>query len=204
MESLDTLDRSLLLWLNAKHADGLDGFMMAATDTKFWIPLYLLFIYLLFRKLDNRAWLALVCIGLAILISDQLTSGLIKPLVQRLRPSHNPELEGLLHLVKDSAEQLYRGGLFGFPSSHASNSFAIATLLFLLLKTNLRFMGLIFIPAALMTYTRIYLGVHYPGDILTGVGIGIATAFLCFEVYKKAGALLSRKSTSNQEESAAN
>lgn len=204
MESLDKLDRSLLLWLNAKHTDGLDGFMMAATDTKFWIPLYLLFIFFLFRKLDNRAWLALGCIGLAILISDQLTSGLIKPLVQRLRPSHNPELDGLLHLVKDSTGQFYRGGLFGFPSSHASNSFAIATLLFLLLKTNLRFMGLIFIPAAIMTYTRIYLGVHYPGDILTGLGIGIATAFLCFAVYKKAEGLFSRKSTSNQEDSATN
>ena len=199
MEQLDALDRSLLLWLNAKHAVGLDGFMMSATDTKFWIPLYLLFIFLLFRKLDNHAWLALACIGLAILVSDQLTSGLIKPLVQRLRPSHNPDLEGLLHLVKDGAGQFYRGGMYGFPSSHASNSFAIATLLYLLLKNHLRLMGLIFIPAALMTYTRIYLGVHYPFDIFTGIIIGIVTAILCHKLYKRILTSLNHKRSANLE-----
>lgn len=202
MNYLDSIDRALLLWLNSKYLPALDGFMMAATDTKFWIPLYLLMIYLLFRKLDNQAWLALACIGIAILVSDQLTSGMIKPLVHRPRPTYNPELEGLLHLVKDSTGQFYRGGMFGFPSSHASNSFAIATLLFLILKNHLRFMGLIFIPAALMTYTRIYLGVHYPLDILIGITIGIITAILCFKLYERILDILNRRRSPSSEESA--
>ncbi|MFM7194909.1 MAG: phosphatase PAP2 family protein [Bacteroidota bacterium] len=183
MGFLESADRDLFLLLNGFHGESLDSFMLAATDTKFWLPVHLFFIYMLFRKLDNRAWFALLCIGLAVLCTDQLTSSVLKPLTERLRPSHEPSLEPFIHLVRNHTGQFYRGGNYGFPSSHAANAFAVAMVLWLLLGKQFRWTALTFVVAALVGYTRIYLGVHYPGDVIVGAILGSLIGWGCWKVY---------------------
>ncbi len=184
MGFLETVDRDLFIFLNGLHQESLDAFMLAATDTKFWLPVHLFFIYMLFRKLDNRAWLALVFVGLAVLMSDQLTSSLLKPLTERLRPSHDPAFEGTIHLVRNHTGNFYRGGKFGFPSSHAANAFAVAMMLWLLIGRQFRWTMLTFAVAALVGYTRIYLGVHYPGDVMVGALLGTGIGWCCWRMYR--------------------
>lgn len=106
--------------------------------------------------------------GLTILLADQITSSIMKPYFARLRPSHDPALNGLLHLVNG-----YKGGLYGFASGHAANTFGIATFFWLLFRSRYNWIGLLFLWAVAVTYTRLYLGVHYPSDILVGGTIGI-------------------------------
>jgi len=109
----------------------------------------------------------LLGIALCVLLADQLSVHLFKNVFQRLRPSHEPELTGMVHLVRD-----YRGGNWGFVSSHAANTFAIATFLSLIFK-NRKFWIILFSWCIIVSYTRIYLGVHYPGDIFGGALLGM-------------------------------
>lgn len=187
--------------LNALRHPALDGFMLAATDVKFWIPFYLWFIYVLFKKLDQQAWLALICIAITVLLSDQITSHLLKPVVQRLRPSHEPALENLVNLVTTSSGTLYKGGKFGFPSSHAANAFGVAFFLWMTLRKNYGWTWVTFLVASILAYTRIYLGVHYPIDLICGMLIGIAAAYiswLLFLRFQKKMIDLTKKSELNE------
>lgn len=178
MDSIANLDKELFLFLNGFHSAGLDPVMLLITKTEFWTPLYLLLIYLIFKKYNTEGWLILAGAAMAILLSDQITSSLMKPFFERLRPSQEPSLQGLVHLVDD-----YKGGLYGFASGHAANTFATAFFVWLLFKNQYRWIWTIFIWAALMTYTRIYLGVHYPGDILAGAVIGIFCGYAGYRFY---------------------
>lgn len=178
MEQIIEWDKKLLLWINSFHVGWLDPIMLQVTKTEFWIPLYLFLIYLIFRKYNNRAWLVLAGVALAVLLADQITSSLMKPFFQRLRPSQEPTLAGLVHLAND-----YKGGLYGFASSHAANTFAVALFIWLLFKNTYRWIFLVFIWAAVMTYTRLYLGVHYPGDILVGGLIGLLSGWAGYRFY---------------------
>jgi undecaprenyl-diphosphatase len=179
MEQIKQLDREFFLWLNNAHTALLDQPMYWMTKILFWLPLYILLIFLLFKKLGKQSWWALLCVTIAIVLSDQLMTSFMKPFFARLRPSHEPSLKGLVHLVNN-----YRGGLYGFASGHAATTFAVATIVWLLLRHHYRWMSLVFLWAALMTYTRIYLGVHYPGDILVGAIAGIICGWLGFRIYQ--------------------
>lgn len=179
MDNIIDIDKKLLLFLNSFHSDALDPVMLLITKTQFWTPLYLLLIYLIFKKYNTEGWLILAGAALAILLSDQITSSLMKPFFARLRPSQEPSLQGLVHLVDD-----YKGGLYGFASSHAANTFATAFFVWLLFKDPYRWSWIIFIWAVLMTYTRIYLGVHYPGDILVGALLGLLCGYAGYRFYK--------------------
>jgi undecaprenyl-diphosphatase len=176
---LSSYDKKLFLYLNGLHDQVLDGVMYHASDPWCWLPLYCwiaVFLLVRYRKLAFYfyAWL-----GLLLGVSDQLSSHVMKPWFQRLRPSHEPGLQPLVHLSPAGP-----GGLYGFVSGHATNTFALAFFLALTLPSNFRPLKcLLFAWAALVAYSRIYNGVHYPGDILGGMLLGAVVAYGCYRLF---------------------
>jgi undecaprenyl-diphosphatase len=185
LEWLLEADTTAFLLLNGLHTTWLDSLMMFLTAELSSLPLYLLLLWLAYQKLTKRNLGAcLLAVAMVIALADQTTSALMKPYFQRLRPSHEVNLASKIHLVKDSKGDFYRGGKYGFASSHAANTFAVALFFFLLFGKQARFRGL-FIWAFLISYTRIYLGVHYPLDIICGALVGMAWAWLFFRLFSK-------------------
>lgn len=173
LEQILQWDKELLLFLNSFHTPFLDEVMYEITKTIFWVPLYILLLFLILKDYRNDSWIPLLGILITILFADQVTAGIMKPFFQRLRPSQEPALEGLVQLVKG-----YKGGKYGFASSHAANTFGTATFFWFLMKEKRKWIGVLFLWASTMTYSRIYLGVHYPGDIIVGAIVGIGGAAL--------------------------
>ena len=178
LEQLKILDERLFLFLNQFHTPGLDPVIFLITKTEFWIPLFAYLLYLVFRMQGKNGWLAITCIVLTVVLADQITSGFMKPFFERLRPSHEPSLEGIIHLVNN-----YQGGRYGFVSGHAANTTAVSLFIYLLLRETHRFAWLIFLWAVVMSYTRIYLGVHYPGDVVVGMLVGLTCGYSCYGLY---------------------
>ena len=176
-EFLLEIDRDMLLVLNSWHEPWLDSLMVSLTSGLKWSPLFLIIIGVMIYKFRWQSVVMILFIALVILLTDRISAGLIKPWVGRLRPSHNPDLAGLLHLVNG-----YKGGLFGFVSSHAANAFGVATFLWLLLRKHIKWIWVMFIWAAIFSYTRIYLGVHYPFDIIGGGVLGVIIALLIYKI----------------------
>jgi undecaprenyl-diphosphatase len=165
LEFLNHIDHSLFLFLNGIHSPFFDFVIYQITKSMVWIPLYLVFLSLVIRQYRWKTILILLMAAVMILVSDQLAN-LAKDTFQRLRPSHEPGL--MVHLVN-----AYKGGEYGFYSSHATNTFSIAVFLCVTTGKRIKWIWLIAIPwALLMSYTRIYLGVHFPGDILAGILMG--------------------------------
>jgi undecaprenyl-diphosphatase len=179
IDQLMELDREIFLYLNGHHAPWLDPIMLFVTETLSWLPLHLFLLYLIFKDHQKKGWFVLIGLVITIVLADQVTSTLMKPYFARFRPSHEPTLQSLVHIVNG-----YKGGKFGFASSHAANTFGVATFLFLLFGKTRRWIILLFLWAALVTYSRIYLGVHYPGDILVGGLVGMLSAVAGFWVYR--------------------
>lgn len=166
-------DQQLLLKLNGSDSLFWDGFMMTVTRTGTWIPLALVLFYVLIKNNNMRNVLFIVLmIALSITLADQFASTFCKPYFKRFRPSNDPLLMGQVDLVNN-----YRGGLYGFISSHAANTFAVFVYVSLLIRNRMLTVTL-FLWAALCSYSRIYLGVHYPGDILAGALTGISVGAL--------------------------
>lgn len=161
------LDADILLWINGHYVGWFDEVMWTVSQARTWIWLYIVLVILLVRKYRNwkTVLLLLVGFGIAVGLSDFVCSGVLKPWVCRLRPTHEPALDPL-HLVKG-----YTGGLYGFCSSHAANTMAVA-LLFSLLYKNKTATALLMLWVALNCYSRMYLGVHYPSDIMVGLLVG--------------------------------
>jgi len=179
IELLKQLDTNIFLSINGLHTSFFDGFMYAVSAKFTWIPLYISVLYILIKQWKKEAVWLILALVLCIVISDQVASGLLKHLVKRLRPSHVDDLRGLVHLVRD-----YSGGMYGFASSHASNTVGFALLSSLILKQR-NYTFAIFSWAIITSYSRIYLGVHYPGDILGGALIGSLAALLCYWVLRR-------------------
>lgn len=177
LDALKNIDREIFLIINGAHNNLLDFVMWWASDKLIWIPFYAWLLYILIREYGKQAGWILLTVALMILCSDQLTD-FIKNTVQRPRPSHEISLIGIIHLVNN-----YNGGPFGFVSSHAANSMAITTLLFFILPQRLRLPRMVLIPfVILIGYSRIYLGVHYPLDVIGGWMVGLLTAWLSAKI----------------------
>ncbi|MDP2335741.1 MAG: phosphatase PAP2 family protein [Bacteroidota bacterium] len=174
MEVIKQIDQSLLLFLNSFHNSFWDKAVTLFTSSEIWIPFYLLIVYVIIKTYKRNSIYILILIALSIVVSDQF-SGLIKNSVQRLRPTHDPILGNLVHNIYN------RGGLFGFFSGHAANTFTVAMILAKLFKDRL-FSFVIFVWAIFVSYTRIYLGLHYPGDILTGWIWGILSGLAFYQL----------------------
>lgn len=179
MDRLIEYDKALLRFLNGYHASWLDPVMLLLTETITWVPLFICLFYLVFKDFKKESWIVLLGIVMTILLSDQITASFMKPYFARLRPSREPTLEGLIHIV-----QGYKGGQFGFASSHAANTFGLSTFFFFVFSAKRRWIIWLFLWAALMSYTRIYLGVHYPGDVLAGAAVGMICGWLGFKFFE--------------------
>lgn len=164
-------DESLFKLINESHTDAMDSIMIFMSNKYVWIPFYAFLIWKIYQSNQKAIKAALLYIVLSILWADQISSSLLKPLVKRLRPSHVEEFQAWIHTPNGA------GGLYGFCSSHAANAFAVA-LCFYLLTKNKSLGAFLFIWAAIVSYSRIYLGVHYPLDVLTGAFIGLSGAIL--------------------------
>ena len=189
LERLIHIDTQILLAINGWHAPWADTLMWIISAKATWIPLYLLLICLLvwrYRKPSPTSvkWLQkvpacvvmIVVIGLAVGAADFIASGILKDLVARPRPTRVPELEGVLHLVNG-----YKSGRYGFVSSHAANTMAMALLFSLIWRNKIATCGLMLWVAA-NCYSRMYLGVHYPMDIIGGLVVGCLVGWLMYEL----------------------
>lgn len=175
---LDLLDRDLLIWLNQAHSPFWDTFMTIITGKWIWVPFYVLIAVFIYLNNKKSWWLILLAIGCTIACADMFASSFLKPYVERLRPCHVLQLQEMLNMPGGC------GGKYGFISSHASNTFGLATFLFLLFRDKYSWISLIFVWALIVSYSRIYLAVHYPGDILAGMVAGSFWAVLFFNIYK--------------------
>lgn len=162
-------DRELFVTLNNAGFEALDGFMLQVSGTLMWIPLYAALVFLLFKNFKTRdALVSVAFVVVLILLCDQLSVHAFKDVFQRLRPCHEPLLEGHVRLVKASC-----GGQFGFISSHATNTFGLAVFLGGILSKKYTWISFaLLLWATLVSYSRIWLGVHYPLDILGGALLG--------------------------------
>ena len=171
-------DKELLLKMNGSNSLFWDGFMWLATNMLTWMPLAIGLLYIIFK---NNKWkealLVIILLALVITFSDQISSGFCKPFFARFRPTQDPELMYQVDIVNG-----YRGGKYGFISSHSANTFGIAIFLTLIIKSWSLGIALA-MWASLNAFSRIYLGVHYPGDILFGTLVGLSVGTLIFLLY---------------------
>lgn len=173
---LSDIDARLLLIVNGAHSPFFDSVMWCISGRWIWVPFYAVLAYLLFRRMSwKRASICLVTIGLIILAADQTCATLIRPEIGRLRPANlNNPLSSFVHVVNG-----YRGGRYGFPSCHAVNTFALSVFMSLVIRHKW-FTVMMFSWAFVVSYSRMYLGVHYFGDLFCGATIGSLFAVLFY------------------------
>ncbi|GAB4016919.1 phosphatase PAP2 family protein [Spirosoma migulaei] len=178
IDTLNQLDIELFLWLNGRYMPWLDPIMIWITERNSWFPLYALLIGWLIYKYRKQAIGFLLTIIAAVAIGDQIASSVLKPLTHRLRPCHELAVQKLMHPVMEC------GGLYGFVSSHAATTFALATTLWLLLGKRHPWLLWGFLWAAIVSYSRIYVAAHYPLDVLAGTGVGVLSAQLAVFIFR--------------------
>jgi undecaprenyl-diphosphatase len=178
LEKILKLDTELLVYLNGLGSEKYDPFWLIITQQLYWTPLFLLLFYLIYKKVGGKQTLYIILfIAVLLTFTDQVTN-LFKYTFQRLRPCNNPELKGVIREVMSRTS-------FSFFSGHAANTMAVATFLYLILRRRIKFFCFLFLWPLIFAYSRIYLGLHYPGDILTGYFFGAIFGSLLYLVYRK-------------------
>jgi undecaprenyl-diphosphatase len=178
IEWLEGIDRELLLAINGAHHPVLDEIMWLISGKLTWIPLYVYLMYLAYQRLglQNFIWFVLFVV-LTIALADQTSVHLFKNTIARYRPSQNLDLWERLHLYTLPNGSVYRGGQFGFVSSHATNFAALTTFVVLSIKLNRGLVIILAIAHFLICYSRVYLGVHYPADVVAGTLLGCLVGY---------------------------
>ena len=181
IEFLQDIDRELLLGINGSDSLYLDRLVRTLTNGLTWIPLYLSLFYMVMKNNDNfrRLLLVLGGAGLCVVLAGTVDDVIVKPLVARWRPTHDPQIGILVDIVDG-----YRGGKYGFFSAHASNTMSIATF-FCWLARSRRLSITLVIWSLVNCWTRMYLGVHFPGDILVGLIWGITVGTGVYFLYRR-------------------
>ena len=170
-QSILSIDKDLFVFLNGFHSSFWDNFFWLFSGKFTFLLFYIALIYFVVKTSKWQAVWVLLGVIIVVALADQTASSLLKPWVQRLRPSHEPSLEGIVHLFTKKGGGLYRGGLYGFASSHAANAFGVGTFIALVYRN--KFVSSVILAWAVVTAcSRIYLGVHYPLDVLCGGAIG--------------------------------
>ncbi len=175
MNSLIELDQQILIVLNYFHTSFWDNAEWLISSITIWIPMYVMILYTLIKSQKWESWLTVLTLIVLIVLCDQISNEIFKHGFERLRPTHDPDLQSIVKTVRN-----YRGGKFGFVSGHATNTMGLAVFTSLLFR-NKFYSLFIFIWSLAIGYSRIYLGVHYPGDVLGGMILG---ALLGFGIYK--------------------
>jgi len=177
LEKILSLDTELFVYLNGLGSETYDGLWLMITKQINWIPFFILLLYLIFKKLGTKQTLYLLLfVAILLTITDQITN-LFKYSFQRLRPCNNPEINSFIRVVQ------FRDS-FSFFSGHAANTMAVSTFLYLILKRHIKYFGLLFLWPLIFAYSRIYLGLHYPIDIIFGYLCGFIFGFLMFKIYQ--------------------
>lgn len=179
METLEALDRSIVLWINSMNAPVMDEVMWIISGKLTWIPLYITLLFLFARKYGwGKAALFLISVAVAVTIADQVSVHLFKNLIMRYRPSHHSELTNQLHFYAMEGG-LYKGGMYGFVSSHATNFMVVCLMAILALRKHYKRIVIPMIAIyVLVCYSRMYLGVHYLSDLIAGALLGALIAYL--------------------------
>lgn len=177
LEKILNLDTQLFIFLNGLGSEAYDGLWLFITKQINWIPLFALLLYLIIKKLGGKQSLYLLLFVVILLIfSDQVTN-LFKFGFKRLRPCSNPEINSFIRVVQVRNS-------FGFFSGHAANSMGVATFLYFVMKPHFKYLGFLFLWPLIFAYSRIYLGLHYPLDIICGYLFGFIAGFLMFKIYQ--------------------
>lgn len=190
MEDIISYDKQLLVYLNNLGSESFDGVWLLITNQFYLAPIFLYIFYLLWKKIGwKNLWIVLLFIALIIMVCDQ-TTNLFKYTFQRLRPVNDLE-------IKESLRILISRKSFSFFSGHASNSMATTLFIFLIFRKYYKYAFLLFLFPLIFAYSRIYLGLHFPTDILTGYFVGAIVGSFFYFIYKKANSeeLEQKKST---------
>ena len=176
LDKIIELDKKAFVFLNSLGSESFDGLWLIITKQLNWTPLFLIIFYLLFKKIGwKNLFIVIGFLAVLILVGDQ-TANLFKNSVQRLRPCNNIEINGFIRIVKTSHT-------FSFFSGHATNSMATTVFVFLIFRKYYQYAFLLFLFPMIFAYSRIYLGLHYPLDIITGYVFGATLGFVFYELF---------------------
>lgn len=181
-KTIAALDQSWFIWINQKATHPfLDTILPLMRESTFWIPLYLFLIIFVFVNFGKKGWIWLLFAALTVLLTDQISSGLIKNFVQRPRPCFDSNFYSQVRLLLDHCS-----GGYSFTSSHATNHYGIATFLFATLGSYFgHWKYLLFVWASLICYAQVYVGVHYPLDVIVGAILGYIIGSIVYMAYQK-------------------